>query len=199
MLRRLVLVEAVKQGARLFLAMAALSALFIVGSLALGAAIPSMATPLSQLGPLPNLSYAGYQISLHVVTGFAAGALSLDPVVAILGAATGPLIDLDHLGFYFGFPVEPRVAHSLLFIALLIAVQWRTGFWKRGTKDFALFVLLQYSVHFAVAPPGFPLLAPLSTIVVYFPRTYPIAFAAVFAALFFFDRGWARRKSASQA
>lgn len=196
---RRALAEATEQGARLFLAMAALTALFIVLSLVLGAEIPSMAAPLSQLGPLPNVSYAGYQISIHIVTGFVAGALSLDPVTAVLGAATGPLIDLDHLGFYLGFPVEPRVAHSLAFIALLIFVEWRTGFWTRGTRNFALFVLLQYSVHFAVAPPGFPLLAPLSPVVVYFPRAYPFAFAVVLGVLFFLDCWRARRTNRSHA
>jgi hypothetical protein len=179
--------EAARQGSRLFVVMAALSALFILLSLGVSQASPSLAPSPSQLGKLPSASYSVYQILVHVVTGFAAGALSLNPAVALVGAATGPLADLDHLGFFSGLPVEARVAHSVFFVALLVLVEWRTHFWAAGTRNFFLFITLQYSVHFAVAPPGFPLFAPLSTYVVYFPRIEPAAIAAVLAVLFLSD------------
>lgn len=174
------------------LVVAGLNALFILLALVLSptgtAAVPSPSPqPPSQPPTLPSLPYLGYQLLLHVFSGFAAGAVSLDPAVALVGAALGPLIDLDHIGFFAGLPVEARVGHSFLMVASVVLVDWRLHFWGRGTRNLFLFVALEYSVHLAVAPPGFPLLAPLSEAVVYFPRLIPAALAAVFALGFFFD------------
>ena len=187
------LVEAATQAAKLYLVMAACSALFILIALALSRASPALAPSPSQLGPLPSASYSAHQILVHVVTGFAAGAVSLDPAVALIGAGVGPLVDLDHLGFFAGLPVEARVAHSLLFVALLVVVEWRTRFWAKGTRNFFLFIALEYSVHFAVAPPGFPLLAPLSATIFYFPREVPAALAAFLGVWFLFDSRSSRK------
>lgn len=176
------------------MAMAALSALFIVVSLVLSSAAPGLAPSASQLGKPPGLIYSVLQIMAHVVTGFAAGAVSLDIPLAIVGAVVGPMADLDHVGFFSGLPVEARVAHSLFFVALLVLVEWRTRFWARGTRNFILFITLQYSVHFAVAPPGFPLLAPLSAAVFYFPRAIPAGLALVLGVVFFLDCAALRRR-----
>jgi hypothetical protein len=181
------LAEAVSTGAKLYSVMTVLSALFILAALALGEANSSLAPNSSQLGPLPSAGYSTYQILVHVVTGFAAGALSLDPAIALVGAGTGPLVDLDHIGFFVGLPVEARVAHSIFFVAALLLVEWRTRFWAKGTRNFALFILLQYSVHFAVAPPGFPLLAPFSTTIYDFPRIIPAVLAVIVALAFVAD------------
>ena len=191
--------EAARQGAKLFLAMAACSALFVLLALGLSRATPSLAPSSSQLGPLPSASYSTYQILVHVVSGFAAGALSLDPAVAMVGAGVGPLVDLDHLGFFAGLPIEARVGHSVFYVALLLLVEWRTHFWSRGTGNFFLFITLEFSVHLAVAPPGFPLLAPFSTSILYFPRIEPAALAGVLAVGFLLDSMRRRRRASTPA
>lgn len=173
--------EAARRGARLLLVIAGCNALFILLALFLSpTTAPSVSSPPStgppsQPHPLPSFPYLTYQLLLHVFSGFAAGAVSLDPAVALVGAALGPLIDLDHIGFFAGLPVEARAGHSFLMVALIVLVDWRLHFWERGTRNLFLFVALEYSVHLAVAPPGFPLLAPLSEAVVYFPRLIPAA------------------------
>jgi hypothetical protein len=136
---------------------------------------------------LPSFFYAIGQILLHVVSGFAAGALSLDPAVALVGAVVAPLLDLDHLGFFAGLPIDARVGHSFLMVALIVLLDWRLHFWGSGTRNLFLFISLEFSVHLAVAPPGFPLLAPLSATTFYFPRVFPAALAVVLAMGFFFD------------
>lgn len=171
--------------------MAGLSFLFILLALVISPtstnAAPAPALPSSQPLPLPSFFYAGNQILIHIITGFAAGALSLDPAVALVGAAVGPLIDLDHLGFYAGLPIDARVGHSFLMVASIVLLDWRLHFWGRGTRNLFLFISLEFSVHLAVAPPGFPLFAPLSAAVVYFPSVVPAALAAVLAVAFFLD------------
>jgi hypothetical protein len=186
MIRR-ALGEAARQAARLYLAMGALTALFIAIAYALARSTPALAPTPAELGPLPSPSYELYQILIHVVSGAAAGAVSLDPVLALVGAGAGPLVDLDHLGFFAGLPIEARLAHSVPFVAALILVEWKTRFWSRGTRNFVLFITLQYCVHFAVAPPGFPLLSPLSIEVFYFPRWVPAALAVALAVAFFLE------------
>jgi hypothetical protein len=178
--------EAAEHGWKLLLAMAGCNALFILLGLVLS---PNVAPSVSPPPPnaLPSSQYAGYQLLVHVVTGFAAGAVSLDPVVALVGGAVGPLIDLDHLGNFAGLPVEARVGHSLFLVALLVVLDSRLHFWGKGTRNLFLFLTLEYSVHFAVAPPGFPLFAPLSFSAVYFPRLYPAVLAVVIAVAFLFD------------
>jgi hypothetical protein len=195
--------EAARQGGKLFLVMAGCSAVFILLSLVLSPAVSQAAPPPapppgshphpSQPLPLPSLFYASGQILLHVVSGFAAGALSLDPVVALVGAGVAPLLDLDHIGFFAGLPVDARVGHSFLMVALIVLLDWRLHFWGKGTRNLFLFISLEFSVHLAVAPPGFPLLAPLSATIFYFPRVFPAALAAFLAVGFFFDymsRSW---------
>jgi hypothetical protein len=179
--------RAARQGAKLFLVMAGCNALFILLGLALPRAAPSLAPSPSQIGSLPTASYSVYQILVHVVTGFGAGAVSLDPGVALIGGVVGPLIDFDHLGFFAGLPVEARVGHSLFLVALIVLLDSRLHFWGKGTRNLFLFLALEYSVHFAVAPPGFPLLSPLTFANFYFSRVFPAAFAVVFAVAFLFD------------
>jgi len=190
------LVDAARQGARLFLVMASLNALFIVLGLALWPSTTGPGSPPAHAGP-PSFPYAGYQLLLHAVTGFAVGAVSLDPAVALIGGVVGPLIDFDHIGFFAGLPVEARVGHSLVLVALIILVDSRAHFWGRGTRNLLLFLALEYSVHFAVAPPGFPLFTPLSFVIVDFPRVVPAALAVVFGVGFFFDTMGSRLRSPS--
>jgi hypothetical protein len=201
--------EAARQGGTLFLVMAGCTALFILLSIVLApvlsptvsqAAPPSVSPAPSQPLPLPGFFYASNQILLHVISGFAAGAVSLDPVVALVGAVVAPLVDLDHLGFYSGLPIDARVGHSFLMVALMVLLDWRLHFWNRGTRNFFLFVSLEFSVHMAVAPPGFPLFAPLSASVVFFPSAIPAALAVVLAVGFFFDSmRWRRRASTGRS
>jgi hypothetical protein len=179
--------EAARKGWKLFLVLAGCNALFVFLALAISRASPALAPSPSQIGSLPSASYSVYQILFHVVTGFGAGAVSLDPAVALVGGVVGPLIDFDHLGFFAGLPVEARVGHSLFLVALVVLLDSRLHFWGRGTRNLFLFLALEYSVHFAVAPPGFPLLAPLSFVNFYFSRLFPAAFAVVFAVAFLFD------------
>jgi len=179
--------EAARKGWKLFLVMAGCNTLFVFLSLAISRAIPALAPSPSQIGSLPSASYSAYQILVHVVTGFGAGALSLDPGVALVGGVVGPLIDFDHLGFFAGLPVEARVGHSLFLLALVVLLDSRLHFWGRGTRNLFLFLALEYSVHFAVAPPGFPLLSPLTFANFYFSRVLPAAFAVLLAAAFLFD------------
>jgi len=180
--------EAAKRGWKLFLAMAACNALFILLGLVLSpTGSASASSPPQQPSQMPTVAYASFQLLLHVVSGFAAGAVSLDPVVALVGGVVGPLIDFDHIGFFTGLPVEARVGHSLFLVALVVLLDWRLHFWGRGTRNLFLFLALEYSVHFAVAPPGFPLFAPLSFADVHFPRVIPAALAVVVAVAFFFD------------
>jgi hypothetical protein len=201
--------EVARQGGKLLLVMVGCSALFILLSLVLSPTVspapPVVAPPPvspsphpSQPLPLPSFFYASGQILLHVVSGFAAGALSLDPVVALVGAGVAPLLDLDHVGFYAGLPVDARVGHSFLMVAMIVLLDWRLHFWGRGTRNLFLFVSLEFSVHLAVAPPGFPLLAPLSATMFYFPRVFPAALAAVLAVGFFFDSVSRRRRASLQ-
>ena len=178
--------EAARQVARLLPVMAAGDALFIVLSVVVSPVPVSPPAPGSSASPW-SIAYAGGQVLVHVVSGLAAGALSLDPAVALVGAVVGPCIDLDHLGFLAGLPVEARVAHSILFVALLVLVDWRGHIWAKGTRNFSLFISLEYSLHLAVAPPGFPLLAPLVSTSFYFSRWIPAALAAGLGVGFFVD------------
>jgi hypothetical protein len=193
-------VEAAKQAGKFALVMAGCSALFILLSLVISPTSPpgapppvsppshpSVPPPPSQPLPLPGIFYASGQILLHIVSGFAAGAVSLDPVVALVGAVVAPLIDLDHIGFFAGLPIDARVGHSFLMVATIVLLDWRLHFWNKGTRNLFLFISLEFSVHLAVAPPGFPLLAPLSATIFNFPRLYPAALAAVLGVAFFFD------------
>lgn len=180
--------EAARNGWKLLLVMAGFNALFILLALVLSPEAPaSVSLPPSQPAELPSVPYVSYQLLIHVVTGFAAGAVSLDPAVALIGGVVGPLIDFDHLGFFAGLPVEARVGHSLVLVALILLLDSRLHLWGRGTRNLFLFLALEYSVHFAVAPPGFPLFAPLSFVDMYFSRLVPAALAVVFAVGFLFD------------
>jgi hypothetical protein len=203
--------ETAKQGGKFVVVMAGCSALFILLSLVISPTSspagppsvpppshPSAPPPPSQPLPLPGFFYASGQILLHVVSGFAAGAVSLDPVVALVGAVVAPLIDLDHLGFYVGLPIEARVGHSFLMVALIVLLDWRLHFWSKGTRNLFLFISLEFSVHLAVAPPGFPLLAPLSATIFFFPRAFPAALAVFLAVGFFFDSMSRWRRASSQ-
>jgi len=189
--------EAAAQGAKLFLVMAVLSALFIAVALVVSPihlAAPGSAPP-AQSHEFPGAKYTGLQLLLHVVTGTAAGAVSLDPAVALVGGAVGPLIDLDHVGFFAGLPVDARVGHSFLMVALIVLLDWRLHFWRRGTRNLFLFVSLEFSVHLTVAPPGFPLLGPLSATIYYFPRVIPAVLAAILAVGFLFDSTSLKRRA----
>jgi len=187
--------RAARQGTKLFLVLAGANALFILLALALSPKASPSISPPSPPQPLPGIPYVAYQLLLHVVTGFAAGAVSLDPAVALIGGAVGPLIDFDHLGFFARLPVEARVGHSLVLVGLIILLDARFHLWGRGTRNLFLFLALEYSVHFAVAPPGFPLLSPLTFANFYFSRVFPAAFAVVFAVAFLFDSMGSRMRA----
>ncbi len=179
--------EAGRQGTRLLLVIAGGSAVFIVLALAISPAPNSSPSAPSQPVSWLDPSYVAYQLSLHVFWGFVAGAVSLDPAIALIGAAVGPSIDIDHLGLLAGLPVDARVGHSVLFVAFVVLIDWRLHFWGRGTRNFSLFISLEYGVHLAVAPPGFPLLAPLSSTTVFFPSIFPAALSVALAVAFLFD------------
>jgi hypothetical protein len=187
--------RAARQGAKLYLVMAVCNALFILLALALSPSAPPSASPSPQPAQLPSSPYIGYQVLVHIVSGFLAGAVSLDPAVALVGAGLGPLVDLDHLGFFAGLPVDARVGHSFLLVALVVLLDWRLHFWDKGTRNFFLFISLEYSVHLAVAPPGFPLLAPLSASIFDFPSIIPAALSAVLAVAFLADSLTRRRRA----
>lgn len=127
---------------------------------------------VSHLPPAPSFTptYFGDQIVLHIVTGFLVGATSLNLSKALIGAGLGPLIDIDHVGALLGLPVNARAAHSFVVLAILILVVWGLSLWRWGAADFALFASLQFSAHFLVAPPGFPLFSPISATVYSFPN-----------------------------
>jgi hypothetical protein len=194
---RRTLEEATKRGWKLFLVMAGCNALFVLLALLLSPTAPASASSSpSQPAQLPGLTYVVYQMLLHVATGFAAGAVSLDPAVALVGGVVGPLIDFDHIGFVGGLPVEARVGHSLVLVGLIVLLDSRLHIWGRGTRNLFFFLALEYSVHFAVAPPGFPLLSPLTFKVFYFSRAFPAAFAVLFAVAFLFDSMGSRMRAA---
>jgi hypothetical protein len=134
-------------------------------------AVYAIATPVQQTYSIASLpaTFIGNQIAIHVVVGFIMGAATLSLSKALIGAALGPLIDIDHVGSLLSLPVDPRAGHSLVVIALLILLVWGLSLWSWGGRDFALFASMQFAAHFWVAPPGFPLLSPFSVGVYSFP------------------------------
>lgn len=152
--------DAVKDGSPVIAALVLLNAVFVaIGALA----YPVPATP----GTVPpqsvswwNFNYAAVQILIHVAAGFVVGALAGGLAKGLVGAAFGPLIDIDHLSVFLGTDSYARAGHSLVLLAALIFVVGLIGAWHWGRTDFAFFAVSQFTAHFAVAPPGFPLLSP---------------------------------------
>ena len=72
----------------------------------------------------------------------------------------GVLIDIDHVAALIGFHSAARDGHSIFLLSSLVLLVWGLKLWRWGSLDFALFSTAQFATHFAVAPPGFPLLAP---------------------------------------
>jgi hypothetical protein len=133
-----------------------------------------------------------------MASGFLAGAVSLDPAIALVGAGVGPLIDFDHIALLIGLPVNARAGHSIFIVLLMVLVDRRFHFWSKGTRNFFLFISSEYSVHMAVAPPGFPLLSPLSAFVFYFPSWIPGILSIALLIAFFIDCRAGRRSRGLQ-
>ena len=133
--------------------------------------------------PWWNFNSFASQVALHIVVGFLIGLSTLNLSKAITGACLAPLIDIDHVGALLGLPVDARSGHSLIVLALLVLVVWRLSLWKWGGGDFALFASMEFAAHFLVAPPGFPLLSPISTTVYSLPNWVYLPFVAGLAAV----------------
>ncbi len=120
--------------------------------------------------PWWNINSIESQVVLHLVAGFLVGASTLNLSKAITGGCLGALIDIDHVGALLGLPVDARSGHSIIVLAILVVLVWKLSLWKWGGGDFALFASMEFAAHFLVAPPGFPLLSPISTTVYSFPN-----------------------------
>jgi len=160
------LAESVRRGLPVLAMLVVLNAVLVPAAISVQHVFPSTGPPAGSPKPIPWLdpSYAVEQGLIHVVTGFFVGLLTMSFTKALIGAAMGPLIDIDHLSALLGFPSAARDGHSIILLACLILVVSALGVWKWGGVDFALFSTAQFSAHFAVAPPGFPLLSPFATI-----------------------------------
>lgn len=153
---------AVSNGLPVILALFALNAV-VVGAAALLHPVGDPAGQLAAFSYFPwEPRYAAEQILIHVGTGFAVGALVGGLSKGLVGAAFGPLMDIDHLSLLMRTEYFGRAGHSLVLLAALILVVGWAGFWKWGAVDFAFFSSIQMTTHFAVAPPGFPLLSPFT-------------------------------------
>lgn len=148
--------------------------------------LPVLQTPpILSISSLPT-TYNGGQIALHIGVGFLIGAATLNVSKAVIGAGLGPLIDIDHVGALLGLPVNARSGHSVIVVVLLILFVWGFSLWRWGGPDFALFASMEFAAHFWVAPPGFPLLSPLSTTVYSFPSWVYMPVALGLAAILLF-------------
>lgn len=139
-------------------------------------------------------------VATHVVAGFLVGAATLSIERGLIGAAFQPLIDIDHLTAYVHLPVDPRVGHSLVLMVVLVVVAGALKAWPWGVADLGLFASSEFLIHFAVAPPGFPLLTPLTPTTFFFPSVYAAAPGLVIVAANFWlsrvrNRGSARIES----
>ncbi len=192
--------KALRTGWSILLMLAALNAL-LIGLMAVLAPARQPAT-IAWL----NRDTILYQLSLHAVGGFLVGAFSLNLRKALVGAAFGPFIDFDHIGILFGLPVDGRIGHSLFMLGALVVVVYALDLWPSGASDFALFGSAQFAMHFALAPPGFPLLAPFENFDFFFSSAIPgaITFVLLFLiysgrsgnlfGVWFFNRGGLARK-----
>jgi len=121
-----------------------------------------------------SLSALATEIGGHLLFGLAAAALSLDARLIMLAGAESILIDVDHILPALNYPVEARLAHSVLF-AFLIAVVLSFAGKGTGRLDRGVFFVtlsavsahLSYDVFAGNAL--FPILAPLSMGYVSFP------------------------------
>ena len=133
--------------------------------------------------PWWNINSFVSQVALHIVVGFLVGASTLNLSKAIIGGCLGALLDIDHVGALLGLPVEARSGHSIIVLALLVLLVWRLSLWKWGGGAFALFASMEFAAHFLVAPPGFPLLSPISTTVYFFPNWVYLPFVIGLVAI----------------
>lgn len=173
--------EAVRSGLPALVVLVVLDAVSVaIASLAhpvgIGAAQPPPPIPWS------SPDFASQQILIHVASGFAVGFLLGGLTKGMIGAAFGPMIDADHLSAAFGTTYYVRDAHSLVVLACLILVVGLTGTWRWGVADFALFSGAEFAAHFAVAPPGFPLLSPVLVYTYVFPSWFPLIVTAALIA-----------------
>jgi hypothetical protein len=170
--------EALKRGVPVLALLAALDALIVTAALwAHPVSFPPGTPPLPV--PWQDPGYAAEQVVIHIVAGFAVGTLAGGLTAGFIGAGMGPLIDVDHLAAAFGYTYAARDGHSLIVLGALILVVWGLGIWRWGALDFALFSTAQFMTHFAVAPPGFPLLAPVETMWLYLPVGYYVIVTAL--------------------
>jgi len=159
------LAESVRLGLPVLALLVVLNAVLVPAAIWVQHAFPATGPPAGPPTPLSWLepSYATEQVLIHILTGFVVGLLTMSFTKGLIGAAMGPLIDIDHLSALFGFPSAARDGHSIILLACLVLVVSALGLWRWGGVDFALFSTAQFSAHFAVAPPGFPLLSPFAT------------------------------------
>lgn len=170
---------AVRSGVPAVGALVALSAAVVAASAVLH---PALAHPGPSAPPVfipwSQPYYATGQILIHVVSGFIVGYLAGGLAKGFVGAAFGPLIDVDHLSVLGGSGAFVRGGHSLILLALLVLFVGWAGTWRWGAVDFAFFASAQMTTHFAVAPMGFPLLSPLVATEFVFSRWIPAAVTA---------------------
>jgi hypothetical protein len=176
--------ESVRQGVPVLALLVVLDALLVPAAIGVQHAFPSTGPPAGPPKPISwmNPSYAAEQGLIHILAGFVVGLLTLSFSKALIGAVMGPLIDIDHVSALVGFPSAARDGHSIVLLACLILLVSALGLWRWGRVDFALFSTAQFAAHFAVAPPGFPLLSPFATILFKPPA---LVFALVVALCLF--------------
>ncbi len=112
-------------------------------------------------------------VAEHATAGFVVGMAKPNLQRALIGTAFQPLMDVDHVTAYLNLPVDPRIGHSLFVLVALTLVVSSLRMWPWGRVDFGLFASAQFAIHFAIAPPGFPLLAPFAPTKFYFPSLIP--------------------------
>ena len=158
-----IFVDAFRQGIPVLALLVALNAVLVPASIEVRLALQAPGTPPVQPPtsiPWLDPSTALGQILIHALAGLAVGLLTLSFAKGLIGAAMGVLIDIDHIAALVGFHSAARDGHSILLLSTLVLFVWGLRLWRWGSLDFALFSAAQFATHFAVAPPGFPLLSP---------------------------------------
>ncbi len=132
------LAEAVRLGIPVLVLLVVLNAVLVPAAIGIQRAFPSTGPPARPLESLSWLdpSYAVEQGLIHILTGFVVGLLTRSFTKALIGAAMGPLIDVDHVFALLGFPSAARDGHSLILLVCLIMVVSALGLWRWGSCGF---------------------------------------------------------------
>ena len=179
------LTDAIRQGIPILGLLVALNAVLVPASIGIRLALQEPGTiPVGPPTPIPWLdpSTALGQILIHALAGLIVGLFTFSLAKGLIGAAMGVLIDIDHVAALIGFHSAARDGHSVFLLSSLVLLVWGLRLWRWGSLDFALFSTAQFATHFAVAPPGFPLLAPFVSTWFEFP-TYAFVSVTMFCVL----------------